>query len=150
MKIYDAVAGPSNLFPSSFLSREQALNRMPGLNGKGLRGAVCYSDGQFDDARYDLALVETYTQAGGIALNYARVTSFVTNDNGKLFMANVHDEISGEDFIARANKFVNATGTAADKIRKLANPMLTSRMRPSKGVHLIFRADVFQAMTRCW
>ena len=143
MKIYDAVAARSNLFPSSFLSREQALNRMPGLNANGLRGAVCYSDGQFDDARYDLGLVETYTQVGGTALNYARVTSFVTDDHGRLVMANVHDEISGEDFTARANKFVNATGTAADKIRKLANPMLTSRMRPSKGVHLIFPADVF-------
>ena len=60
MKMYDAVAGKSNLFPSSFLSREATLKRMPGLKQDGLRGAVCYSDGQFDDARYDLALLETF------------------------------------------------------------------------------------------
>jgi glycerol-3-phosphate dehydrogenase len=40
-------------------------------------------------------------------------------------------------------KFVNATGTGADKIRRLANPMLAARMRPSKGVHLLFSAETF-------
>jgi len=38
MKMYDAVAGKSNLFPSSFLSREETLERMPGLKARGLRG----------------------------------------------------------------------------------------------------------------
>src|SRR6266481_7148099 len=87
MKMYDAVAGKSNLFPSSFLSREETLERMPGLKASGLRGAVCYSDGQFDDARYDLALVETFTRAGGTALNYTRLTSFGRDNNGKLARA---------------------------------------------------------------
>jgi glycerol-3-phosphate dehydrogenase len=147
MKMYDAVAGKSNLFPSSFLSREETLRRMPGLNAKGLRGAVAYSDGQFDDARYDLALVETFVEAGGTALNYARVTRFAQDANGKLTAANVRDAISGEDpgreFAVRARKFVNATGTGADKVRALANPQLPVRMRPSKGVHLLFPAESF-------
>jgi glycerol-3-phosphate dehydrogenase len=143
MKMYDAVAGKSNLFPSTFLSREETLRRMPGLNGKGLRGAVSYSDGQFDDARYDLALVETFVEAGGTALNYARVTAFEHDAQGKLSAAHVRDAIAGGDFVVRARKFVNATGTGADKLRALANPQLASRMRPSKGVHLLFPADTF-------
>jgi len=147
MKMYDAVAGKSNLFPSSFLSRAETLQRMPGLNAQGLRGAVAYSDGQFDDARYDLALVETFVEAGGTALNYARVTGFEQDGNGKLTAANVRDAISGEEagkeFVVRARKFVNATGTGADKLRALANPQLPGRMRPSKGVHLLFPADTF-------
>lgn len=143
MKLYDAVAGKSNLFPSSFLSREEALRRMPGLNSTGLRGAVAYSDGQFDDARYDLALVETFVETGGTALNYARVTGFVRDAQGKLSAANVRDGISGEELVVVARKFVNATGTGADKVRALANPQLVSRMRPSKGVHLLFPAGLF-------
>lgn len=143
MKMYDAVAGKSNLFPSSFLSRKETLRRMPGLNAKGLRGAVAYSDGQFDDARYDLALIETFAEAGGTALNYARVDGFERDTQGKLSAANVLDGISGGEFVVRARKFVNATGTGADKVRALANPQLASRMRPSKGVHLIFPADSF-------
>src|SRR5713101_7247502 len=47
MKMYDAVAAESNLFPSRFLSREETLESLPGLKAQGLRGAVCYSDGQF-------------------------------------------------------------------------------------------------------
>jgi glycerol-3-phosphate dehydrogenase len=143
MKMYDAVAGKSNLFPSSFLSREETLKRMPGLNGKGLRGAVSYSDGQFDDARYDLALVETFVQSGGTALNYARVRSFVRDGNGKLCAAKVTDEVAGERFSVQARKFVNATGTGADKVRTMASPGLPNRMRPSKGVHILFPADTF-------
>jgi glycerol-3-phosphate dehydrogenase len=143
MKMYDAVAGKSNLFPSSFLSREETLRRMPGLKGKGLRGAVAYSDGQFDDARYDLAVVTTFAEAGGAALNYARVLAFEYDPDGKLSAAQVGDGVSGAEFVVRARKFVNATGTGADKVRTLANPQLASRMRPSKGVHLLFPADTF-------
>jgi glycerol-3-phosphate dehydrogenase len=143
MKMYDAVAGKSNLFPSSFLSREETLRRMPGLNAKGLRGAVAYSDGQFDDARYDLALMETFSEAGGTPLNYARVADFAYDSRGRLAAANVRDAISGDEFVVRARKFVNATGTGADKVRAMANPLLAGRMRPSKGVHLLFPADTF-------
>jgi glycerol-3-phosphate dehydrogenase len=141
MKLYDAVAAESSLFPSRFLSREETLKSMPGLKRQGLRGAVCYSDGQFDDARYDLALIETFVAAGGTALNYARVTEFGRDDRGMLSSATVRDEISGEPFPVAAKKFVNATGTGADKIRRLANPMLAARMRPSKGVHLLFPGE---------
>src|ERR1700746_763548 len=143
MKMYDAVAAQSNLFPSRFLSREEALKSMPGLKTQGLRGAVCYSDGQFDDARYDLALIETFVEAGGTALNYERVTRFERDDRGMLSSAAVRDQISGEPFSVSVKKFVNATGTGADKIRALANPMLAARMRPSKGVHLLFPAETF-------
>jgi glycerol-3-phosphate dehydrogenase len=143
MKLYDAVAAESNLFPSRFLSREATLEVMPGLKAQGLRGAVCYSDGQFDDARYDLALIESFAAAGGIALNYARVTEFARGDAGMLSAATVRDQLSGELFSVSVKKFVNATGTGADKIRTLANPMLAARMRPSKGVHLLFSAETF-------
>ena len=143
MKLYDAVAAESNLFPSRFLSREETLKTMPGLKAHGLRGAVSYSDGQFDDARYDLALIETFVAAGGTALNYARVTGFERGDRGMLSSATARDELSGEMFSVSVKKFVNATGTGADKIRRLANPMLAARMRPSKGVHLLFSAETF-------
>src|SRR5258708_8818317 len=57
--------------------------------------------------------------------------------------ATARDELSGESFSVSVKKFVNATGTGADKIRRLANPMLAARMRPSKGVHLLFSAETF-------
>jgi len=143
MKMYDAVAGEGSLFPSGFLSRDETLKRMPRLTADGLRGAVFYSDGQFDDARYNLALVESFSEACGIALNHARVTSFTRDGQNQLTGAVVRDELSGEEFVISARKFVNATGTGADKVRALANPHLASRMRPSKGVHLLFSTETF-------
>ena len=69
LKIYDWPAGSARISPSRFLSRAETLKRMPMLKPAGLKGAVAYADGQFDDARYNLALVDTFTRAGGNALN---------------------------------------------------------------------------------
>src|SRR5580658_10525870 len=83
MKMYDWIAGKSSLLPSRLLTREEALFRMPNLQPENLVGAVAYADGQFDDARYAVALLESFTRAGGEALNYARVTAFAKNDSGR-------------------------------------------------------------------
>jgi glycerol kinase len=56
----------------------ETLGRMPQLKRDGLIGSVEYADGQFDDARYNIALVETFSQAGGSTLIEA--TAFQTRD----------------------------------------------------------------------
>jgi len=145
MKMYDWIAGRDNLFPSRFLSREEALHRMPSLRGKGLHGVVSYSDGQFDDSRYDLCLVQTFVEAGGEALNYARVTGFAKSAAGKLTAAKARDQVAGNEFTIQARLFVNATGPASDFIRQLASPETRRRLRPSKGVHILFPLDDFQS-----
>ena len=139
-KIYDLMAGSQNLFPSRFLSREETLERMPGLRRDGLRGAVVYSDGQFDDARYNLALVTSFCEEGGRAMNHARVAGFA-QDIGKLQAAKVHDQLTGKEFSVKAGTFVNATGAASDTVRRLASPRTRKRLRPSKGVHIFFSLD---------
>jgi glycerol-3-phosphate dehydrogenase len=145
MKMYDWIAGKDNLFPSRFLSREEALRRMPSLRAEGLHGVVSYSDGQFDDSRYDLCLVQTFVEAGGEALNYARVTGFAKDPAGKLTAAKARDQVAGSEFTIEARMFVNATGPASDFIRQLASPDAHRRLRPSKGVHILFPVDEFQS-----
>jgi glycerol-3-phosphate dehydrogenase len=144
-KIYDWIAGKDVLFPSRFLSREGALRRMPSLRADHLRGAVSYSDGQFDDSRYDLSLVQTFTEAGGEALNYARVIGFGKDAAGRLRSASARDQVTGNEFEIRALAFVNATGPASDSVRLMASPEAPRRMRPSKGVHIIFPLDEFRS-----
>lgn len=141
LQFYDWLAGKHNLFPSRFLSREETLRRMPNLRAEGLRGAITYSDGQFDDARYNLALVESFTKCGGKALNHARVTGFLRDSGGRLSAALVSDELRGEKFKVSARAFVNASGPASDSVRQLASPRIGKRLRPSKGVHLLFPLD---------
>src|SRR5260370_5429847 len=74
LKIYDWLAGSARISPSKFIAREETLRRMPHLSSDGLLGSVEFADGQFDDARYNLALVHTFAEAGGQALNHCLVT----------------------------------------------------------------------------
>jgi glycerol-3-phosphate dehydrogenase len=141
MKMYDAIAGKNNLVSSGFLSRKDALVRMPMLRGDGLYGVVSYSDGQFDDARYDISLVATFVEAGGEALNHAGVVRFEKDASGKLTSAMVRDGVTGAEFVVKARTFVNATGPASDVVRQLALPDAKRRLRPSKGVHILFPLD---------
>jgi glycerol-3-phosphate dehydrogenase len=143
MKMYDWISGKSSLLPSRLLTREEALYRMPAMQTAGLIGAVAYADGQFDDARYAMALVETFTGAGGEALNYARATGFGKSEAGKLTSVTVSDLTSQDTFEIRARAFVNATGPFSDVVRQLASPGAALRMRPSKGSHILFPLDGF-------
>jgi glycerol-3-phosphate dehydrogenase len=142
LKLYDWIAGRDNLAPSYFISREETLRRMPELASKNLRGAVVYADGQFDDARYNITLVKTFTEAGGEALNYVSLVGFEKDSNGRLASATVEDKISHRIFNVHARCFVNATGPYADKIRTLAKPDSRPRVRWSKGVHIILPLEV--------
>jgi glycerol-3-phosphate dehydrogenase len=143
LTIYDWLAGPGRISPSKFLSREETLGRMPELNTDGLVGSVAYADGQFDDARYNIALVETFTRVGGNALNYAKVTDFVRSSNGRISGAIFQDQLSANTFAVKADAIVNATGPLSDSIRQLATPTLPKRMRPSKGSHILLPLDLF-------
>jgi glycerol-3-phosphate dehydrogenase len=143
LKIYDWLAGSARISPSKFLSRDETLQRMPGVKKEGLLGSVAYSDGQFDDARYVMALVQTFGEAGGCALNYARVTDLQRNSAGKLSGVSVKDEIAGTSFTVDAKIIVNATGPFSDGIRQMANSAVPKRMRLSKGSHILFSLDKF-------
>jgi glycerol-3-phosphate dehydrogenase len=143
LTIYDWLAGSGRISPSKFLSREETLERMPELNPEGLVGSVAYADGQFDDARYNIALVETFSKAGGDVLNYAKVTDFVRNSNGRISGAIFQDQLSAHTSTVRVYVIVNATGPQSDSIRQLATPTLLKRMRPSKGSHILLPLELF-------
>jgi glycerol-3-phosphate dehydrogenase len=143
MKMYDWIAGKSSLLPSRLLTREEALYRMPAMRKENLVGAVAYADGQFDDARYALATMESFARAGGEAVNYARVKAFGRDGSGRIASATVVDQTASGTFQIRARAFVNATGPFSDVVRQLASPSAVPRMRPSKGVHIMLPLDGF-------
>ena len=143
LKIYDWLAGTARISPSKFLSREETLTRMPQLKRDGLIGSVVYADGQFDDARYNLALVQSFGKEGGCALNYARVTEFRRDSKGRLSGVVAKDQISGGSFEVQARIFVNATGPVSDSIRLMATPRVPKRMRLSKGSHILMPLELF-------
>ncbi|MGA3126291.1 MAG: FAD-dependent oxidoreductase [Candidatus Korobacteraceae bacterium] len=145
MKAYDWIAGSASLFPSRMLSKAEALQRMPSLRSEKLVGAVSYADGQFDDARFGVAMAQTVTQQGGEVINYVRAVGFGKDSNGKLALLEVEDQLTQERFQIHAKVFVNCTGPFADHIRLLANPSLPERLRLSKGVHLLLPLEALQS-----
>lgn len=143
LKIYDWLAGSARISPSKFVSREQTLERMPHLNSDGLLGSVEYADGQFDDARYNLALVHTFAEAGGQTLNHCRVTEFQRDSGGRLSGVTAVDQLTDVTLSLNARAIVNATGPVSDLIRQKASPSVPTRMRLSKGSHILFPLDLF-------
>lgn len=143
LKIYDWIAGPGRISPSRYLSPGETLQRMPGLNPQGLLGSVAYADGQFDDARYNIALVQSFANEGGNALNYAKVTDFRRDARDRISGVVVCDAFNGQTFTVDSKTVVNATGPESDSIRQLATPGAQRRMRPSKGAHILLPLDVF-------
>jgi glycerol-3-phosphate dehydrogenase len=141
MKLYDWISGKGMLFPSRHLSVEESVRRMPMLNPKGLVGTIAYADGQFDDSRYDITLLQTMLESGGEAVNYTRVVGLQKNVAGKLSEAQVVDQISQQAFVIKAKVFVNATGPFSDSIREMAHPGIEKRLRLSKGVHILLPVD---------
>jgi len=108
-----------------------------------------YTDGQFDDARYNMMLVQSFTAAGGNALNHARVIDFRRDANRKLSGVVTKDQLNGQTFTVDAKVIVNATGPVSDSVRQMATPALGKRMRPSKGAHILFRWMFSQRKTPC-
>jgi glycerol-3-phosphate dehydrogenase len=147
MKMYDLIAGKAHLFPSRILSRKQAAKALPALRMDGVAGAVTYADGQFDDARYGMAMAQTFSQQGGELLNYAKVAGFARGSDRKLAGAMIEDRLSGQQFTLRARVFLNCTGPFADEVRLMANPAMPRRLRVSKGIHILLPADVMQSET---
>ncbi len=131
-------------FPTSrWLSRQQALDRMPTLTPR-MHSAVLYYDGQFNDARYALALAHSADEAGAAVVNYVALTGF-GRENDRIATANVEDGRTGETGTVRAKVFLNCTGPYADAVRQLANPALDRRIRPSKGVHIVLPRETLQS-----
>ena len=102
---------------SSSSSSEQASAR------PSLKGAIVYSDGQFDDARLCLALAQTAAAAGARVANYAEVTRLMRDEaTGKVVGAYVRDALAGpggKEIPVRAKVVVNAAGPFADEVRRM-------------------------------
>jgi len=145
LKIYGwFAAGQDNLPKSQWLSKKQALQRMPGLSPH-IHSAIMYYDGQLDDARYCVAMAQSAEAAGAAITNHTELTGFEHNDSGQLTVAWVRDNLTGHQIKVRAKHFLNCAGPYADPIRKMANAALTPRIRPSKGVHAILPYTVLNS-----
>jgi glycerol-3-phosphate dehydrogenase len=138
LKVYNVLAGKYGFGQSEILSREETLRHLPTIKTEGLRGGVVYYDGQFDDARLLINLVQTAAEQGAALVNYVRVVGVTKGSDGYVDGVVARDLEADRQIVVRARSVINATGPFADGVRQLSDPDAPRLIAPSQGVHLVF------------
>jgi glycerol-3-phosphate dehydrogenase len=142
MWLYDGLSLFRNIARHRMLPRDRALAEEPELRSDGLVGAALYYDAAVDDARLTLANARGAHEAGAAVVPHAEVAGFLRDGKG-ITGARVRDCLSegAEAVDVRARVVLNATGPWSDAVRRLADPGITPRLRPTKGAHIMLRRD---------
>ncbi len=125
VKIYDLLCGGRNLGKSTWLSRGDVLQRVPGLSDSGLNGAVRYYDGFTNDARLTIDTLRSAAKSGATVMNYCR---FKDATRSGLWTCDLEDILEQKSFQVSARAMVNATGPWADGL-----PHSRVKLRVTKG-----------------
>jgi glycerol-3-phosphate dehydrogenase len=136
LKIYERLSGKLSLGRSELLSRQSTLEKLPGVTHDHLRGGILYHDGQFDDARYAIALLRTLQDLGGMAINYVEATGLIER-GGKIAGIQAHDREEGAVFDVQAKVVINATGVHAEETLALNGRRSGSFLAVSQGSHFV-------------
>ena len=136
LKLYERLSGRLSFGRSELLSREATLEKLPGIKNVGLRGGILYHDGQFDDARYAIALLRTLEDLGGAAINYVEATGLIER-GGKIAGIKAHDREDGSVFDVQAKAVINACGVHAEDTLALDGRPRGPLLAISQGSHFV-------------
>ncbi|XZE22406.1 FAD-dependent oxidoreductase [Pirellulaceae bacterium SH449] len=136
-KVYDLLAGRSGFRKSRLLSRQSSLQAVPTIRPEQAAGGVLYSDGQFDDARLLINILQTAVEQGGTALNYFPVIDILKDQSGRASGVAANDSESGQTYQIHARAIINATGPFCDSLRAQDSPNAQPLVATSQGIHLV-------------
>ncbi len=136
LTLYDILAGSERLGRARILSAGEVRDALPTIGQSELKGGILYYDGQFDDARFAIALLGTLFDLGGFALNYARVKGLLKR-NGAARGVLAEDLESGETMEVAAKVVINATGVFTDTLRRADEPETKPIVTVSQGTHVV-------------
>ncbi len=144
LTLYDLLAGKAGLGKTRFLGSAATAKALPTVRMEGLRGAVQYWDGQFNDARLALALARTAATRGALLVNYCAVTGLLY-EGGKISGLQAQDALTGQHYRVRARCVVNAAGVWVDSLRAMDSEAhsagggraIQPMVAPSQGVHIV-------------
>ena len=134
--LYDLISGKASLGRSRLLSRSKALSLNPAINAAGLKAAVSYYDGAFNDSRMVIALLQTAEQNGAKVYNHHQVTALHKTD-GSISGVTVWDKLGEQEQHYQSKVVINATGPFVDQIRALDKPQCKAMIQASSGIHII-------------
>ncbi len=137
LTFYDLLAGRLGFGRSRYLSRRRTLEMLPAIRAEGLRGGVLYHDGQFDDSRLAVNLMQSCIAEGAVPVNYMKVTGLIHDVRGRAAGVQVTDLETGASYSVRSTVVVNAAGVFVDDVVRMDDPGADPLVRPSQGVHLV-------------
>jgi glycerol-3-phosphate dehydrogenase len=142
LKLYDWISGRLSLGSSTGISRKETLQRIPGILSKNLVGGVVYHDGQFDDSRLAINLMQSICDNGGVTLNYMKVTGLLKKSSTISGVIAIDVE-TGTNFNLEAKTVINATGVFVDEILQMDNAERAKTICVSQGVHLVLNKEFY-------
>lgn len=137
LTLYDVLAGKKGLGRSLPMSKKSVIKEIPQIQQNGLQGGVVYYDGQFDDSRMGINLMQTAIEQGAAVVNYVKVSDIEKNADGKICGVIAKDQLNGTTLKLKTKVIVNATGIFVDNLMQKDNPHIDNIVRPSQGVHLV-------------
>ena len=134
---YDFLAGFNS--PSAYaMTAKKTRETFPQLNNDILYSAV-YCEAMHNDARTGTAIALTAAMHGATIANYVEMIGLVHGgpDGNTATGVRCKDNISGEEFVVKANAIVLATGPFLDSIRKMEDPNAEKAVAAAAGVHIV-------------
>jgi glycerol-3-phosphate dehydrogenase len=147
LTLYDLLGSAKSGGRHRHLSVDEAFELAPGLRRPGLQGAMLYSDGMEDDARYTLAVLRTACREGGVAVTRAKAVKAL-REGERIAGATVRDALTGEEVVVRAHVVLDATGVWGSKPdRPFGSDKATFNVLPSRGSHIVVPRERIEVKT---
>jgi glycerol-3-phosphate dehydrogenase len=140
LALYDRLGGARSVPSTRHLSHAGVLKIAPGLRPDAFVGGVQFYDAQEDDARLVAYVARTAQQHGASLATRVAATGFL-RDGERVVGVTARDEERGADLEIRARAVLSATGVWTDELRELAGATSGTRIRPSKGIHVVVPRD---------
>lgn len=136
LKLYACMAGKLHVGSTQVVLKPPP-DLLPGVQKKKCKHAVCYYDGQFDDARLGITLAASARDHGALLLNYMEVVQLLYQDQ-RVRGVVLRDHLNQQEFSLQAQCIINATGVFTNTINQLDPSTKENHIAPSQGIHLVF------------
>jgi glycerol-3-phosphate dehydrogenase len=140
--LYDLLSGKYRIGRHRILSVAEIQSLAPGINMDGLTGGVEYFDTQMDDARICLENVLMADLKGAAVSNYVEVDDFIKDKDQRAIGVKARDRLSGQPLDIYADRIIVTAGPWSDELIQKDVPHSVRRLRPTKGVHIVFRGEI--------
>jgi len=137
LKMYDLLAGTYSLGRSHRVSKKKALEKIPTMKPEIITAGVVYHDGQFDDSRMAVNVLQSSVEHGAHILNYTNVKALNKDEKGLVNGVVFEDIETSREFKVKGKAIINATGVFADQVLQMDKPGTDKTIRPSQGVHVV-------------